>query len=143
MKKRFYWHIHHGRLLETLNGPLKNRIDYIKKYKPKEEVAVRLKLMKPVKGKVPANIVKSWDKYLKAWRNFNKAGKVYYGVEEKWQEAWKKYYKAWHNYYEAGRIYYKMGEEWENTLTGSKEIRQLHEKECPDCPWSGETIFNY
>jgi len=56
-KLKWYWHIHHGKLLEVLTEPLKNRIKYIKKQKSKEEspdkIKLRLKLLKPVKGKLP------------------------------------------------------------------------------------------
>ena len=49
---KFYWHIHHEELVENLIEPIKNRIDYIKEYKPKEEITLRLKLLKKVKVKL-------------------------------------------------------------------------------------------
>ena len=48
---KMYWHIHHEILVENLIEPLKNRIDYIKKEKPRDEVKLRLKLLKKVKCK--------------------------------------------------------------------------------------------
>ena len=45
-KTKFYWHIHHDQLLEPLTEPLKNRIKFIKKNKPKHEIKLRLKLLK-------------------------------------------------------------------------------------------------
>jgi len=48
---KIYWHIHHLILVESLTEPLKNRIEYIKKNKPKEEVKLRLKLIKKIKCK--------------------------------------------------------------------------------------------
>ena len=54
---KWYWHIHHEKLLELLIEPLKNRIKYIKEVKSKEEkpkkIKLRLKLLKRVKGKLP------------------------------------------------------------------------------------------
>jgi len=44
-----YWHIHHGILFEEATEPIKNRIAYIKSDKPECEVALRLRLLKPVK----------------------------------------------------------------------------------------------
>lgn len=49
---KMYWHIHHMVLVENLTEPLKNRTDYIKSNKPKDEVKLRLKLIKKVKAKV-------------------------------------------------------------------------------------------
>ena len=46
-----YWHIHHEALVENLTEPLKNRKDYIKEQKPKEEVKYRLAILKKVKVK--------------------------------------------------------------------------------------------
>ena len=60
MKKltlKYYWHIHHGLLIETLTEPLKNRIKDIKENKPKNEIPLRLRLLKPVIGKLPSGFV--------------------------------------------------------------------------------------
>ena len=59
-----YWHIHHDILVENLIESLKNRQDYIKKEKPKDEIKLRLKLLKKVKAKPkdwPTNKIR-WDK---------------------------------------------------------------------------------
>src|SRR3990167_6669142 len=44
----YWWHIHHETLYEYLTEPIRARINYIKKEKPKKEVELRLKLLKPV-----------------------------------------------------------------------------------------------
>ena len=49
----YYWHIHHLELYEWLTEPLRARINFIKENKPKDEVELRLKLLKPVLGKIP------------------------------------------------------------------------------------------
>jgi hypothetical protein len=49
----FWWHIHHEVLVEQLSEPVRARINYIKSDKPKDEVELRLKLLKPVLGKIP------------------------------------------------------------------------------------------
>ena len=50
--KEMYWHIHHEILAEPLTEPLKNRKDYIKSNKSKDEVKLRLKLLRKVKAKI-------------------------------------------------------------------------------------------
>ena len=49
----FWWHIHHEQLYEYLTEPIRARINYIKENKPKDEIELRLKLLKPVLGKIP------------------------------------------------------------------------------------------
>ena len=56
----FWWHVHHETLVEQLTEPVRARINYIKKDKPKDEIELRLKLMKPVLGKIPAT-KKGWE----------------------------------------------------------------------------------
>ncbi len=57
----FWWHIHHETLYEYLFEPIRARINYIKKGKPKDEVELRLRLLKPVLGKIP-NTEKGWER---------------------------------------------------------------------------------
>ena len=157
MKNKFYWHLHHDVLLEPLTEPLKNRIEYIKESKPKNEIELRLKLLKPVRGKLPDEIIKVGEAYYKAQETSDKARKTYY-------KAWETYYKMDETYNEAkeacdkiGEAYDKTGETYneakevyneakkvyDKTLKKySKEINELHEKECPNCSWNGKTIFN-
>src|SRR3989304_4680096 len=61
---QMYWHIHHQQLAEPLTEPLKNRIAYIKKDKPKDEIKLRLKLLKKVKAKLKdhPHTKKGWEK---------------------------------------------------------------------------------
>ena len=121
METKFYWHIHHTFLVEPLTEPIKNRIGFIKENKAKKEIATRLRLMKPVKGKLPAKFVKAGAAYNKAWATYDKAGAAY-------DKAWATYAKAWAAYDKA----------W---AARKPQIEKLHAKECPDCPWDGKTIF--
>ena len=143
--KGFYWHIHHDVLVEWTDD-INERIRFIKENQPEHEIKTRLKLMKPVKGKLPEGFVraykardkadKAWDKAYKAWDKAYKArDKAYkawvkaYKARDKardkaykaWDKAWDKAYKAWDKY--------------------KTKIEALHEKECPDCHWDGKTIF--
>jgi len=69
MKKltlKYYWHIHHKILVEALTEPLENRIKYIKDYKPEDEIELRLRLIKPVKGKLPSKFIEAYQALVKA-----------------------------------------------------------------------------
>jgi len=122
MKKlKWYFHVHHDILLEPLIRPLKDRIDYIKEYKPKNEIKLRLKLLKPVKGKLPNEVVKTGETYIEA-------AKVYVQADKFCDKAWEDCDKTW-------KVYKKTLKKY------SKEINKLHKQECPNCPWNGKTIF--
>ena len=70
MKKTIrFWHLHHDILCEPLTEPIENRIKYIKDYKPKSEIALRLGLLKPVKGKLPVGYVKAYEAWDKAYED--------------------------------------------------------------------------
>ncbi len=63
-KTDYWWHIHHETLYEWLTEPLRARINYIKtekaKNETKEQIELRLKLLKPVLGKIPTT-AKGWE----------------------------------------------------------------------------------
>ena len=110
----WYWHVHHNIFAEPLTEPIEKRIAFIKANKPKEEVETRLRLLKPIKALLPADVVKTWEAYDKA--------------REAGDKAWEAYVKTW--------------EAYNKTLNDHKdEIDALHREECPNCPWDGETIF--
>jgi len=67
-----YWHIHHDKLLE-FSGNIDKRIEYIKYGKPTEEIELRLRLLKPVKGKLPDAVIKARAACEKAWAAWEKA----------------------------------------------------------------------
>ena len=128
-KVTFAWHIHHDVLVEELTEPIENRIEYIKKFKPKNEVKLRLKLLKVVKGELPKEFVEAWQKYYEAWQK-------YYETWQKYYETWQKHVEARQKYYEAWQKYVKVYKKYES------QILALHEKECPNCSWNGKTIFS-
>ena len=119
----FYWHVHHLILLEPCYD-YEGRVGFIKRNKPVEEQELRLRLLKKVKGKLPAELIEAGQKYNEAW--------------QKYYEARQKYYEARQEYEEAEEAWLKYDEVLEKYAT---EINALHEKECPDCPWDGKTIF--
>ena len=119
MKKPiFFWHIHHNVLLEPLTEPLKNRIAFIKIVKPKDEIELRLKLLKKIKGKLPKEIIEAWQKCcIEAWN-----GQKYFEAWQKHKEAWQKYDKTIEKYL--------------------PQLKVLHQKECGcDYDFEKNTIF--
>ena len=124
---QFYWHLHHKILLEPCYD-YEGRMVYVDKYKPAEEQELRLRLLKPVEGELPAELIEAGQKYAEAWQKCDEAG-------QKREEAWQKYAEAWQKRDEAWQKYDEVLEKY------AIEINALHEKECPDCPWDGKTIF--
>ena len=74
-----FWHVHHDVLVEYCHS-YDERKEFILKNKPESERDLRLKLMQPVKGELPVELVEAWKKYDEA--------------REKFDEAWKKYDEA-------------------------------------------------
>ena len=110
------WHVTHNRLCEPLTKPARNRIAYILTEKPKEERALRLRLMRPVRA----------DAVAAAW-------KVYY---EAVAAARKVYDEA---VAPARKVY-------DEAVAAARKVRDeaevaAHAAECPNCPWNGTTIF--
>src|SRR3990167_4801535 len=118
---QFYWHIHHDVLCEPLTEPIENLIKSIKENKPKEEVELRLRLLKPIKSELLKEFVEAWaearDKSRKA--------------RDKACNAWDEADKAWK---EADEVWDKANEAY------TTEIEALHKLECPDCNWDGISI---
>ena len=144
--KGFFWHVHHNELVEWSDN-IQERIDYINKDKPKQEIALRLKLLQPVNGKLPDEYVKADEARVKAYEARDKADEAWearvkadeaYEARDKAYEARDKAYEARVKAYEARD---KAYEAWEAREKYKSQIEELHNKECPNCPWNGTTIF--
>ena len=120
-KIQFFWHIHHDILLEPLTEPIKNRIKYIKENKLKNEIELRLKLLKPVKGKLPKEFIEAEQKYDEAVQKYDEARQKCDEAIQKCDETRGKCDEMWNKY--------------------KPQIESLHKKECPDCPWTGTYII--
>ena len=121
VQKGFFWHVHHDKLIEFCYG-YEERASFIRTDKPTHEQKTRLRLFKPVKGSLPQEVIEAGQAYAKAGQAYDK--------------AWQAYNKAWQAYDKAEQAY---GEALKNNMPA---ITALHEKECPNCPWNGETIFS-
>ena len=60
MTPKAYWHIHHDALLEFPTEPIEQRIAYIKKEKPADEIEIRLRWLTPVQGELPLELLNAW-----------------------------------------------------------------------------------
>jgi len=129
MKTKYYFHIHHEILMETLTEPLKNRIKYIKEEKPEDEIELRLRLIRPVKGKLPSK----FDKADQAWIKASQARVKAYQAWVRASQARVKTYQTEEKMYRARDKAYQ-----DNMLA----LEKLHKVEC-GCGYSfiRKTIF--
>ena len=124
-----YFHCHHNVLCGWVYDYQK-RVDYIKNYKPKNEIKTRLRLFKKVKGKLPEEFVEAEKKFVEAekkydeaWKKYDEARGKYVKAREKYDEARKKFIEAEKNLVEARKKY-------------APEIEKLHKKECGCKEWN-------
>ena len=133
-KSGFYWHVHHDTLLEWCYD-YDERADFILKHKDASEQPTRLRLLQPVKSKLPQEVVEADQACDKAWQACYKTKQAYFKAGQVYDEVRQVYLKAW-------RVYQKAGQAYEKVLADNKEaIEKLHALECPNCPWDGNTIF--
>jgi len=138
MTAKFAWHVHHDVLMEPLTELISVRRAFIKAHKRfermvcnSEEQELRLRLLKPVRGKLPVAIIKTGTAFVKAWHAYNKVKAV--GRTYVIQPA---------SYGKIGAAYTKVRDAYNKAvLAHYTEIETLHAEECPDCPWDGRTIF--
>ena len=140
-----YFHCHHDKLCEYVYN-YKERVNYIKKYKPEKEIEIRLRLFKPVKDvkSLSKEFVevdkkwweasnkreeadKKWEEADKKWKEADKKGKK---VNKKWKEADKKWWEAYKKWKEADN---KQKETYKKNLP---ELETLHKKECGCENWN-------
>jgi hypothetical protein len=120
----FYWHLHHNVLVEALTEPLKNRIDYIKKHKPKDEISLRLKRIKRVKGKLPIQFVEAYKAWHEADKALDEAYKAWDEADTAWDETDTAYVEADKALDEADKA---CVEAYKVCLP---QLFKLHKKEC-------------
>ena len=69
-KSGFAFHCHHDQLVEWVTN-YGERVRYIKKHKPKNEVELRLKLFKFIPlDRLPVELIKAGEAYVKAVRKY-------------------------------------------------------------------------
>src|SRR3989337_2496095 len=150
-----FWHIHHEVLLEW-SDDIQERIDFIQAEKPKHEVEIRLRLLKPVQGALPPKLVKAgdardkaYDANAKARDAYDKARDAYVKAGDARDKAKAAYDKAWDAFGKDGDAFVKAKAAFVKAKAAYNkaydeclpQIEALHALECPDCPWNGTTIF--
>jgi len=156
----FVWHIHHDTLVESLTEPFETRVAYIKANKLESEIKTRLRLMKPVRGKFTeldkarAELDRAsaeWDKARAEWDKASvegyKASAEWYKASAEWDRARAELDRARAELDRARAEWDRARAEWDKArvewykASASPSVLALHAKECPNCPWNGETIF--
>lgn len=128
VKKGFYWHVHHDRLIEWCHNYGERR-EYIRTQKPVHERETRLRLFQPVKGDLPQEVIAEFQAYEKAEQAYFKAYQAYYEARQAYDEA------TWQTFIKARQALDEV------LIKNSAVIDALHKAECPNCPWNGDTIF--
>ena len=168
-KIEFCWHCSHDVLLEPVYD-FAGRLRYIEENKPEGEQELRKRLFKKIKGKLPDEVIKAGDAYVKAGKARVKARDAYVKAGDAYVKAGKAYDKARDAYVKARKAYDEAreacvkawdargeardahGEAWDACEKEEKayvkavednmaEILKLHAEECAGCPWDGKTIF--
>ncbi len=142
----WWWCVHHECHIERLDestviggNPLLERVNYIKEWKPKREIATRLRMMAPIlnPGKLPKELRDAERAHVRAEKKWNclmsdvsrrttKAARaIRDSLEEKADAA---YDKAIARCKKAER-------------TCKVALREQHDQEYPDNTWNGHNIF--
>lgn len=128
---QWYWHADHDVLVARLTVPIEDQIEYIMHHEPAAEIETRLRLLRPVQNVAVLDgyetaVRRTWEAYkaLECW-----AGDTHKAAE----------YRAWKAHEAVMRRVWKtydalVRQRWEAQ-------KELHRKECPNCPWNGKTIF--
>lgn len=102
------WHLHDTALAEPLTGPFETRLDSLR---PEHERELRLRLIAPVHGEIPAALREAWVATQQAWATSDPA----------YAQMWDAFDQAWTN--------------------AQPAMEALHAVECSAYPWNGKTIF--
>ena len=158
MKKQYILHPNHDILFEELTEPIENRIDYIKKNEPANEIPIWLNVMRVLTDEeVKAIPREAWDAWDKAWKarekaekarnaenkawNEEKTWKAQKKARKAWNKAWEEWEKAWEEWKKAWNARDKARDAWKKAQQ-SPAMTEWHASVCkPDCPWNGKSLF--
>ena len=133
-KSGWYWHLHHDVLVEFTHD-IDERLDYVVREKSDHELPTRLRLMRPVAGKLPVALDKAHAEWAKACAEWAKA-------HAEWDKAGAEWAKSYDEVAKAYDEVAKAHVEWDKaSAEHMPDILALHAVECPGCPWDGSTIF--
>ena len=139
-KEGLCFHVHHEVLYERC-WDYEGRKDYIKEYKPKDEIELRLRLFQPIQN-LPQVIIEASAELNKASAEHDKASAEYDKARVEYNKASAELNKASAEHDKAYAEYDKAYAEFNKVLFKHKEeLEKLHNEQCPNCPWDGKTIF--
>jgi len=151
------WCCHHSIELEMLTELPEARIAYIMREKIVDERARRLYEFAPVRGELPAQVIKAsaeLNKSLAEWRKadakYDKAAAELNKTDAELNKARAELNKAAAKLNKADAEWRKAHAEWNETRAEwshacaehDEEISELHRAEVPDTAWNGANIFN-
>ncbi len=126
--------LHHDTLVEWSHDVME-RVEYVKREKPKNEVKIRLWNMCYLdKERLPKEIVeaeKTWEEAEKTWEE---AKKTWTKAWETWEEAEKTFGEAEKTSDEACNTYYEI------LQSLSPQLLTLIKELVPDTAWNGEEL---
>ena len=126
------WHNHHEILFELRLWPREARIAYIKAKKPPHEQPTRLRLFTEVRNPTPEML-----RYAALWSK----GNAMVDTGDALRAGDKSLRAKGNAMMDEGNALMDGGRALLATLQNSKTVLALHDKECPNCPWNGTTIF--
>jgi hypothetical protein len=132
----FVLHCHHEQLIEHLIEPAENRIAFILRSKSPHEQALRLRLFRPFKGKIPSKLKKIIADWEKAKANLWQAKASLWQTDADWEKVKADSRKAIADWQKAYAESWKACADWQKTYADT-----THKKQCKNCPWDGQTIF--
>ena len=126
--------LHHRKLWEWSHD-VTERVDYIRREKPENELSIRLHNMIYLGG-CPVFKGRAWADYLNTWAAWDKA-------EAAWDKAWADWIKAEAAWIKAGADYLKAGADWGKAHPNADaKILAYIRKHIQDCAWDGgELVF--
>lgn len=115
--RHLYWHAYHDRLVDYLRYP-KRRTVVINRHKPRYQIAERLRMFQPVKGRLPRELVLALNrlhKTTKAMGEHHSSGTSHARIM-------------------ASQAFHRAEDEY------MPAIKALHDTECKNCIWDGRKI---
>jgi len=130
----WYWHAYHDALLTRSDDPdfFANRAQEIDLFKPPEQLELRMRLFKVVRGALPRILDELWAEK-EEWEAEAHTTIGILATKKATVRAAKRYQLAM-----------TMREEIMRRITERStrpDVMALHDKECPNCPWNGKSIL--
>ena len=136
-----YWHVHHDELCEWSRN-IEERIEYIQRNKPADEIPIRLRWLTPVLGPLPPAVQTQWAALRTAQAAYDTVQAALDTAQAALDTACANYKTARANYDTAWANYKTTRANYDTAwATIHPLLKALHAQEHPGCPWDGRTLF--